>query len=154
VLDVQIKGAEELESLAKRLKAAGDGDLRKELLAAIRKAARPLPAAVRASAMSQLPRSGGLAARVAGGRLMTRTRLSGGSVGVKFESRGIYNLRNINSGKIRHPVFGRPDSWVAQEVDAGWFSEPVDDAVPEVRDEIQRAMRDVADKITKSGARL
>lgn len=152
MLDVQIQGADELESLAKRLKAAGDGDLRKELLAAIRKATHRLPADVRASAMRQLPRSGGLAARVAGGRLTTRTRLTGSSAGVKFESSGIYNLRNINSGKIRHPVFGRPDSWVAQKVDAGWFSEPVDEAAPEVRDEIQRAMRDVADKITKSGA--
>jgi hypothetical protein len=147
-LEFRGRGAEDLDRLGKRLKAMGDGGLRSELLAGIRKAAKPLPQAVRASALEKLPQRGGLAARIAGSRMSTRTRLSGNNVGVRFEAKGVYNLRRMDRGQVRHMAFGNPKSWHTQEIPEGWFSQPIEDIAPDVRDDVNEAMSNVADKIT------
>ncbi len=149
MVDVTVRGANELERLGRRLKAAGAGELKKELLRGIRASNKPTIAAVRASARERLPQRGGLAALVAGSRIGTRTRLTGQSVGVQIKGTGKVNVSGINDGFVRHPVFGNRKVFVTQQVAAGWFDEPIEKAAPAIRKEIQAAMSDVARKIEK-----
>jgi hypothetical protein len=149
MFDVKITGGEKLERVAKRLRAAGSGGgLRRELLGGILRVAASLPAEVRASARDVLPSRGGLAARVAASR-MTQTRMSGRTVGVRLVVSNAYNLRGMDAGLLRHPVFGRAGTGVTQRIPQGWISRPLEDAEPRARQHVERAVRDVADKITR-----
>jgi len=166
----RITGADDLETLAKRLKSAGDNDLKKELLRGIRETNKPTIAKVRKSAAENLPKRGGLAAKVAKDPIGTRTRLTGDSAGVRISrKRG----RGLNEGRLRHPVFaknrtrlgrktGRAKTghvlggedrkewtWVGQTVAKDWFNKPIEDDAPKIRDALQRVMQDVAAKITR-----
>lgn len=148
------QAAQQLAVLGKRLKQAGEGGLRKELLAGIRASAKPTIAKIRESALTELPGSGGLAALVAASKFGARTRLTGSSARVTITGvgRNVRNLRLMNSGRVRHPVFARGDdrhgwTWVNQRVTAGWFDRPIEQNAPQIRAAIDTKMREVARKI-------
>lgn len=147
--DAGITGADQLAKLGRRFKAAGKGDLRKELLAGIRKSNKPTITRIRQSALELLPKAGGLAAIVAKSKIGTRTRLSGESVGVEIKGTGIHNIRGMNAGRLSKPVFGNRDNWVRQSITPGWFNKPIEADAPRIRREIDEAMRHVATKIEK-----
>jgi hypothetical protein len=144
--DFRVTGADDLEKLAKRLKASGDKELRKELLRGIRETNKPTIAKIRESAAENLPRRGGLAAKVARETIGTRTRLTGPSAGVTIQrKRG----RGLNEGRLRKPVFGNRKVWREQAVKKGWFDDPIEADAPRIREGLQKVMRDVATKITR-----
>lgn len=149
--DASVRGAQELEALGQRLKRAGGKELRRELLRGVRNSNKGTIARIRDSARNELPHEGGLADLVAGSRFSTRTRLSGTRVGVTIEgsNRSIRALRQLNAGRLRHPVFGNRKVWAQQQVAAGWFDRPVTEDLPEIRSAIQRVMKDVARRIEK-----
>lgn len=149
--DFEVRGANQLEEVARRLKAAGAGDLRKELLAGIRAANKPVIAEIRASARENLPKSGGLAALIASSSYGTRTRTSGNSVGVQIRgtSRSVKGLRALNAGRLRHPVFGNRSTWVEQSVTPGFFSKPIEKSKEELRHGIETVLADIAKRIER-----
>ena len=60
-------------------------------------------------------------------------------------------LRNLDEGRLTHPVFGNREVWRTQEepsVQPGWFTGPAEAAGPRVRAGIERALADVAGKAT------
>jgi len=146
-------GADQLASVGRRLKAAGDEGkgLRKELLAEIRKAGKPTIQEIRARAREILPHSGGLADRVASAAFGVRTRLAGNRVGVEIKGTGrsVKNLRAINAGRLRKPVFGNRQVWAEQSVEPGFFDEPIEANVPVIRQHIKEAMQATARKIER-----
>lgn len=144
--DFEVRGAGELELLAKRLKAEGGNDLKKELLRGIRETNKPTIAAIRRSAEDNLPKRGGLAAKVAKETIGTRTRLTGNSAGVSIaRKRG----RGLNAGRLRKPLFGNKAHWYSQAVARDWFNKPIEGDAPHIRDGIQKVMHEVAAKITR-----
>lgn len=148
-VDASVRGANELEAIGRRLKEAGDRGLRKELLAGIRKTNKPTISAVRDSARTKLPRRGGLAEEVASSKIGTRTKLSGSRVGVEIKGTGRIGIRGINRGRLRHPVYGNRKAWVSQQVPAGWFTDPIEQDLPRIREGIEDAMKSVARKIER-----
>lgn len=158
-IEIEIAGADALEVLAKRLKQAGRGELRKELMRELRAQGKPAIEDVRKRALATLPRSGGLAARVAGSRYSVRTRASGKSAGVRIEATGrtVKALKPMNEGNLRHPVYPKPDiprrewTWVSQRVEPGFFSDPIEARAPEIRRGMLRVMNDIANKIERAG---
>ena len=147
MVDYTIRGAEDLEKVARRLKdLAGGNELKKELLRGIRETNKPTIAKIRQSAAESLPRRGGLAALVAKGPIGTRTRLSGNSAGVTIQrKRG----RSLNEGRLRHPVFRNREVWVQQRVATGWFERPIKGDAARIRVGLQKVMADTASKIAK-----
>jgi len=144
--DFEIRGAGELEKLAKRLKDTGGNDLKKELLRGIRETNKPTIAKVRKSAAENLPRRGGLAAKVAKEPIGTRTRLTGNSAGVTISrKRG----RGLNEGRLRKPLFGNRERWYDQPVVKDWFNKPIEDDATQIRNGLQKVMQDVAAKIAR-----
>lgn len=148
-MTIEVRGAEQLDRIGRRFKEAGEKELRKELLAGIRKSNKPTISAIRANARGSLPRRGGFADQVAASRIATRTRLVGKSAGVQIRALGMYNLRQLNRGRLRHPLFGNREHWYEQQIEPGWFSEPIEKDAPRIRADIEAAMQDVARKIEK-----
>lgn len=149
LVDVSIEGADDLQRLAARLKEAGRNDLRKELLAGIRKANKPIVAAIRDGIRERLPSRGGLADEVARATISTRTKLTGRSVGVTMlGTKGKSKLERLNRGILRHPLFGH-GPWFVQQVEPGWFDDSIREKLDVLRNNITDAMDAVADKLTK-----
>jgi len=147
----------ELKALSVRLKAAGDGGLRRQLLKGIRTGAAPLVEDVRQAALDILPKSGGLNRYVADSPIAVRTRLTG-TVGVRIvntrEGARKGGERDFGSdlGEVRHPVFGRrKGKWATTEVTPGWFSKTLERRSPETTPFVQAAMDRVAAEICRLG---
>jgi hypothetical protein len=146
--DFEVRGAHELQALAERLKEAGEGELRKELLREIRGSAKKAIPDVRQSAYRTLPKRGGLAERVGKQAYAVQTRLSGSSASVRIVGKGMKELRDIDAGRLRHPVFGDREKWKAQSVTPGFFSGAIERRAPSIRRDIEKAMGNIAHKVT------
>jgi hypothetical protein len=148
---------QELAALSKALKEAGERDLRRELYAGLNRATKPMIRASRVRMLAQLPARGGLNRRAAKARISTQQRRSrGGDPQIHIRGRAgsqAVDLRAIDSGLIRHPVFGRPDSWVMQRITAGTWTYAMLSEAPQARREVEAALDDVAAKLDKVGRR-
>lgn len=142
-------GSRDLAQAAAALKAAGDGQLRRELLRRVREAAKAAIPDVRDAARNTLPRTGGLADRVADQAYAVRASYAGSGASVKVTGDGMKGLRSIDAGHVRHPVFGR-EPWVSQSVDSGFFSETLQGHAPQIRQEIEHAIDDIRHRIDRS----
>jgi hypothetical protein len=66
-------------------------------------------------------------------------------------------LRNLDEGRLTHPLWGDREYWrtqtgTADGVTPGWFSGPAAAATPRVRAGIERALENVAGRATSKGA--
>lgn len=151
-------GADEFAALARRLQAAGEDGLRRELYDAITRAVRPVLRRIRAELPAHMPDryAGVLAADL---QLETRKHL-GADPGVRIAAtaptgvKGRRKITRLERGTLAHPLFGDRKRWYYNVAPGGgmapdFFSGPLEDSAPEVRDAILGAMRDVADKITR-----
>jgi hypothetical protein len=146
--------AAELEALAFRLRRAGDGGLVREVTRAMRDAVVPVQADIRAGLGPLLPNR--YAAELdADLRLGVNVRTNDRDPGVSVTGTArtkARKLRNLDEGRLTHPVFGNREEWRTQEepsVQPGWFTGPAEAAGPRVRAGIEQALADVADKAVK-----
>lgn len=154
-MQIEVVGVEQLAALARDLKAAGDRDLRKELFRGIQRGARPLKMEAKAAALEELPKSGGLAERVANAKFSVNVRLGARNPSIRITGRGqvgsvtgnVYDLNSMDRGRIRHMTYGhRP--WKDQTIRPGWFSDRMKRAADTgVRAEILSAMTTVQNKL-------
>lgn len=146
----RIVGAEQLGKLGRRLKEAGDKEVRRELFKALNRATKKPKAEARLRALQTLPKRGGLAARVAASRFSTRNRTTRtGDAVLQIVARNPDNIRSIDKGRVRHPVFGHRDRWVAQPVKPGWFSIPMRDNEREAQREIATSLIEVQRRLSQ-----
>lgn len=147
--DLSVRGAEDFLALSKRMKAAGQGELRKELNKGLREAVKPLIPQTRAAARSRLPQRGGLAALVAKEPQRVQVRTGAGTAGVRLvvgQKGG--GARAADQGAIRHPVFGRP-TFVTQQVRPGWFTETAEGEFDQIRDGVLDVLDDFIRKVAR-----
>lgn len=147
-VELKVKGTAEFEAVKARLKQAADRGLNRELSQALNRATKPLKAAAKANALSDLPKRGGLAAAVAASKFSTRTR-TGKDPSVRIEVKGlsVSNLRALDRGTLRHPTFGHRDRWVTQQVHVDWFTAPMQAGAEPVRRELSQALDTIAQRI-------
>lgn len=155
--DLEVRGTEEFVRVAKALNAQGSAGrgLKKELMTAIKAAAKPMENEVRDHVAQYLPDryapiiSKGLVVRPS-------QKTTGKSVGLKLlgyapgQSRR-RQIKVIDGGTLRHPVYGNREAWVDQKVKKGFWSEPLQRAREKPAKEIRRAIQTVAEKIKKAG---
>lgn len=146
---IEIRGGRNLSRIARDLKETGERGLRNELLRGVRTAARKAIPAVVAAAETKLPKRGGLAERVATQKWAARSSLSGAVASVRIVGLGMQELKDIDSGVVRHPVWGNRKVWKRQRVVPGFFSDTLTKKAPAVRREIDGVMRDVKHKIER-----
>ena len=146
--------ATELEALAFRLRRAGEEELLREVTKAMRDAAEPVPGEIRAGLAPHLPNryAADLDADVRLG-VNVRTGQSDPGVSVTGQATGkARRLRTLDAGILHHPLWGDREHWFRQgepSVRPGWFSGPAEAAGPRVRDGIEKALADVADRASK-----
>lgn len=151
-------GARAFYELSKRLKevgGTGKGSLRNEMQKALKRAAKPLPKAVKAAAREQFPQAGGLNERIAKRTPTVSTRTGAKTAGVRIQDKKT-DPRMSAQGRIPHPVFGRRGKpknggknfviQVAPKVQ-GYFGETLADQAPEVREAIVDVMAEYAKQI-------
>jgi len=147
--DVTVQGAEAFLALSKRLKATGQGDLRKELNKALRAAAKPVSVATKAEARSRLPKRGGLAAAIARTPQRVQVRTGAATAGVRVVVGGKGGAaRTTDEGFVRHPVFGG-SVFVRQNVRGGWFSETAEKQTPAIREGVVSVLEDIVQKMAR-----
>jgi hypothetical protein len=147
-------GGQQLADLARRLKDAGEGGLRRELYADIRTAAEPVLGEIRAELPAHMPDR---YAAVLGADLVLTANIRAGRTdpvrlrGVTGRNRQILRL---DRGVLTHPLFGSRARWFSQGpagggMAPGFFTGPIEHAAPQFRDAVLSAMRHTAEKITR-----
>ncbi|MEU0991931.1 hypothetical protein [Streptomyces sp. NPDC005953] len=168
VRQVQITGTGQLVELSRRLKAAGGARLKANFARRIRKAAEPLhrdlQQTLRGLPITSQPRKAGnrggaspttrpLRATIAQAiRISVRTSSSfGARVWVDKDALPA-DLRNmastINTGRIRHPVFGNRRRWAQQNATPLWWDKTVRTHTPRMTAEVARVLTDVRDQLS------
>lgn len=160
MVDVVVRGTEDLLRLSKALKEAGHGGrggLRADLSKGVRAAVRP--AQVKAGEALDAALPSGL--RGQGRRVKQTTRIRTGSdpgvtTGLAYGKKnrgsiGASNARLINQrGVLRHPVFGNRQRWATTRTGGlGWFDRSMRSSAPQARASIQAAMQDTANTVVR-----
>lgn len=144
----EIRGAEHLAALAKRLRQVGDKDLQRQFYAALNRATKPVKKDLRRSQLSTFPKRGGLARREAKKtRYRTVRRTTGAQRGLRITASG-GQLTGMDKGELRHKTFGRLP-WQTQRITPGWFTRPTQAAGPAVRREVEQAMHDITQELNR-----
>ena len=151
---VSVVGHHKLGRVARAARDAEDVDAAQQLRRAMTAGAKPLQKAVKDNVGNYMPRSGGYAATLKKAlRLNTKQNHSGRSAGIRIVCRAVgakrhRDVRALEGGRLRHPVFGRRDrKWVLQAIRPHFFTGPINDNAGEVRDELLDAMDRVAQRI-------
>lgn len=148
--------ARSLNAVAVRLREIGDEGLVRELQTAIGRAADPLKDRIPAALRPHLPDR---YADVLAGELRVSRSTSLGAAGdvarvtvlASVTGAKKRKLRMSNAGFLWHPVFGDREVWRVNEapghgMSPGWFDDPVEEAVPEIREAVERALDEVVRK--------
>jgi hypothetical protein len=152
-----VDGTEQFKAAAHALNEAADKGIRREVYAAFRRVAKPLGEQIVEKGSQRLPRRGGLAARVAAAKVGQSNATTGKnpSVAIRVRAREGYDLKSVDAGTLRHPVFaraGRPRVWSATKVNPNAFTAPFEGGVDQVRTEVLAALERVAEQIRSGSA--
>ena len=141
---LKIDGGDRFKEAAARVRRA-NGELHGELIDALERSAPPLEHAATRSAAENLPKRGGLNAVVASAGMRHQRRAGG----IRITASGITQLKLTNEGRVRHPVYGHPGTWVGQMIPKArdWFGKPIRAGAPKVRAELKKALDEIARKI-------
>lgn len=160
---IAIDGTQRLKKLSRELKAAGRGDLRREMRKEIREAGKPVVEDVRRAVMAvdvTSSRGGtappdtstGLRARVARATGLSitangiRIRVSGRRMGGDARLAKYLDASLGSYARWRHPVFGNRDVWVEQRGEPYFFN-TIRNHTRDFRKAIDDAMAKTAAKI-------
>lgn len=170
-MTIELKGAEDFTRFAAALKEAGDKELSKAVGKALRTEAKPLGEKVVQAGAERMPHRGGLSALIAQSRVSVRFSQSRNpSVTLALTDKSGHDLRSLDRGVLRHPVFLRKRTglfrrktgrgktghvlggtdrkgwtWTAQRVPAGAFTEAFDRNSPPVVTAVTTAVQAVLD---------
>lgn len=145
-----VDSSRRLSVIAAKLREAGDRELTNRTRRTLRAAAVPLKAKVRAAAIAQLPKSGGLNEQVAGQKVTVSVPLGVRVATVRLRTTAP-DTKQTDSGYVRHPTFGArgKGEWIHQPIPqaAGWWSKTLKMAGPEITAALKVAMDTVAAEI-------
>lgn len=146
-MEIRVRGAEQYRDLARRLRGAANRGLRREMSTAIRRATNPLRKALRRSARSLLPRTGGLGQTISRSSMRIQRRTAGATVGIRMVTTSPHDIKAIDQGRVRHPLYGNRRHWYLQDVPPGWWATPTDETQDTTREELLAALDRVREQI-------
>jgi hypothetical protein len=153
--DIEVTGLESLARLSRAMREAGEQGkgLKRELRKGLNAETKQTRAAMRKEIAPALPKRGGLAADVLRSTRFTTQVGTGNSVSVRIRARGRRSINTMNrTGRFRHPVFGRRDTWVTQYAPrlAGFLDRPFEQSRPGLQYAVTQAIARVASQIDRS----
>lgn len=161
-MGVVVDGGAQFATLAVALKRAEEQGLARVLDEGFRAPLRDLMPALAASQRRVLPKRGGAAAEVtARTRFYTRKVVKGAAPGMRLQANQRGRIGRQDKGILRHPLAqdvtsGKPRDaweWIDQPIAAGWFSDVVKAAQPDIRRRTEQTLDDVARQVTVDMAR-
>lgn len=155
-----LTGGMQLRLVAANIRAAGNKGLGKEMAAALRKATKPIQRSIKDELVAAMPTSGGYQAIVSKSvrfRAQVRAGWKDGSVRLTTDIKGKSerrDIRRLNRGELRHPVYGRsrnvyaggkrrrvPNPWATTKVTGKFFERGTANAA----DECERQLMSIVD---------
>ena len=153
MIGLAMTGGPELRYVAGLLRKAAVKDLKAEMRKGQRKAFAPLEKDIKLEAAAALPHLGGYAAVMAKAvKVSVRTGFATTVFTVRIYARGKADLRDVravNNGIVRHPLFGNRRRWYVTSVRPGFVDRPVDRNWDRVVDESADAVGRVLLQIAK-----
>jgi hypothetical protein len=145
---------------ARALNEAGDRELRKGVYKSFREVAKPLGDSMVASLAADMPKRGGMSARVAAAKPSIRNATTGRNprVVITLVSPTKTAMKPLDQGNLKHPVFARKGSdrkswrWAAQTVPAGGATRAFEDGAPMVRSRIVNELDHVIAETARKGS--
>ncbi len=151
MIGLAMTGGPELRYVAGLLRKAAVKDLKAELRKGQRKAFTPLQKEIKLEAAAALPGMyAGVMAKAV--KVSVRTGFARTVFTVRIYARGkveLRDVRSINAGRIRHPLFGNRRRWYTTQVRPGFVDRPVDRNWDRVVDESADAVGRVLLQIAK-----
>ncbi|MFF7200522.1 hypothetical protein [Streptomyces sp. NPDC008141] len=165
---VRILNTTSLLRAARQLKEVGGPRLAQNMTRRVRRAAEPLQNDMRQTILGLQIQSQGRKAGKRGGPSPTRRPLratiagavrtsvrTGSNPGARVwvdKDRLPHDLRNmasaLNTGRVRHPVFGNRRRWAQQNTTPLWWDSTVAKHVPRMQSEVARILDDIRDQLT------
>lgn len=161
-MEVRVDGAAQLRAVAKAIKATGDKGLGREMSAGLRAATRPVQTAILAEADRVLPKRGGYRDTfTASVRFRNSVRAQARQASVRLVTFGEgtsqrRDIRGLNKGDLRHPVYGRsrntrggrvPNPWTVTKIRAGFWDRGTNSAADAAEREMTKVLDDFASKL-------
>lgn len=138
-----VQARSNLAGVSTRLHTAA-ADVPRQLNAAASRSLRPLQARLKGSALSTLPRRGGLNRAVAFDLRFSTRPLAHGA---RLEARSQYDIVHMDVGETVHPLFGNRGHWYRESVNPGWWSTVIDSVEPAARREMDTGLDNVKRKV-------
>lgn len=149
--DLEVRGSDEVDALVRRIRTHADAKaIRKDLNAGLNRVTKSVREDMKASIGPSLPSRGGLAALVMSKASLTTAAVAGRSAGVRIKARHrSYDLKRLNEGRLRHPVYGNRGAWVEQTagITPGFLDESFEKSKPELARGISRVIDEIARKV-------
>lgn len=166
MLNARVEGAWKLYKVAADIRKAGDMDMKRELYRGLNRATKPLKEAVKMAVPTHMPSGyAPLVSRSIRVRTSIRASKAKTAITIRATAKGARekrDLRALDRGLLRHPVFGRtrlvrkgkslvpePNPWAAQGIRPGFFTETLQDNADVVRTELVGAIDRVADQLER-----
>jgi hypothetical protein len=147
-MEIELRGEADLIRVSRDLKRLGEKQILNNMRKEIRTVGKKTTKLMKANVLSVLPHRGGLNAWAARSRFSTSIRASGRKAGVSFVvGRGKpggkkSDIRRMDEGMTRHPLWGNRKEWRPQVLPVHSFTKPVTtEGVREFREAIDRAIR-------------
>ena len=148
--ELRVEGANQLAAVQRALKNASP-HVRRELSRGIREATEPVAREALDNIEPTLPSGGGLAAAVHADTTVVAQRRGGrASPGIRLRAKSARDVRRMDRGRLRHPLFGNKDHWFTQNIPPGWFTTPVLRSAPHLRKVLLKHIEKVGDMIVRS----
>jgi hypothetical protein len=161
-MQVTVTGQEKLRALAAHIRAEADKGLGRELSAALKRAAKPVQDAIQAEFTAVLPQRGGyraVASKSVRFRTTLRANARAGSFRIttfavgKAERR---DIRRLNKGELRHPVYGRsrntrhgriPNPWATTRIEPNFHDRAISRSAGAVEKEMVKVLDEYAARL-------
>lgn len=163
-IEVRVEGAAELRKVSAQIRAEGRKDLGRQMGKALAAAADPLKQAIRDSAAQTLPHGGGYAGafdkslRFRANQKGDGNQASYSLVTYADGTSERRDIRALETGNLRHPVFGRSrpgarkgersaNPWSVTSIRAGFHKRGTKDAADKVQKQLGQVVTDFARRL-------
>lgn len=140
-----VQGLDELNRLANQMEGAARGELQRTVTRVIDAEARRIEAAQskRLRGLRRVPSDWKQAARQAlTVRPVSTAKITGRRISVEGGNLTKRRAATLNSGRLRHPLFGNRDFWYQQNTAPGWFDRPTNRSGSVVRRKLAAELHD------------
>lgn len=145
------KSVADFESVQRSMQRASEREVKKTLRRIVTQETKPTRRVIKETARDELPKRGGLNKWAAVmPRAVTDFRPGRSSVKIQHRKSG-HDMKALNRGRLRHPVYGNKKNWVMQSITPGFFERGIAKDEGDLKRRVMTAIDDMFSAIYKEG---